>query len=114
MNWTSAMSPLPHEGWQQVLAAHDVAVVFIWAEWYVLTRAMDKELQVVRSEFETVAFFGCDLDSQPQVTADVTGGMASNPMLACFFNGQRHDISFGYLNPEKLRAKLREWLAAST
>ena len=114
MSWTSAIPPLPEEGWQQVLAGHDVAVILFWAEWSPPDLMMGKVLQQVQPEFTSIAFFSYDLDSQSAVEVTDACGVITNPALVCFFNGKRHDSLIGYMKARQLRAELRQWLGAST
>jgi thioredoxin-like negative regulator of GroEL len=113
-DWTSSLPPLEAAGWEQVLASHQVAVVHFWAPWSVVDRPMDKAIQETRLEFETVAFFSFDTTPEEHWTILQHFNICTLPHLICFFNGQEHARSVGYINAEQLRAKLHEWLAAST
>lgn len=113
-SWTSAMPPLPAEEWRQVLAEHEVAVVHFLAVWSVPDRMLNKVLEQVRPEFEHIAFFSCDVDSDSAVEVFAANGVMTTPTFCFFLKGQQRALLIGCPNADQLRAKLREWLAAST
>ena len=110
--WEPEMQPLTAENWRQEVTAHEVAVMFLWAEWSPQDLALGKMLRQIRPEFASVAFFSCDMDAEPEVPQVL--GVLTNPALICFLNGERHDTSIGHISARQLRAKLRQWLSTST
>ena len=114
MAWELENPKLTADNFWAEVAAHPIVVVHFWATWNQSDRMMDGVTQNVRPEFEAISFFA--FDSGPEESWDILHhlGIYSLPTLICFLNGQEHARSVGYLNPKLLRAKLREWLAAST
>lgn len=104
---------LPQESWQQALAADAIAVVHFWVSWSPPDLAMSKVIQQVRPDFAEIAFFYVDIDGDG---AELTNHFKAfqTPVLICFLKGRPHETVIGYLGPDKLRAKLRQWLTAST
>ena len=114
MAYSDATVPvLPQEDWQPTLAAHAIVVVHFWVSWSPPDLAMSKVIQQVRPDFAEITFFYVDIAGDGAKLANHFGAFQT-PVLVCFLNGQEHARSLGFLNAELLRAKLREWLAAST
>jgi thiol-disulfide isomerase/thioredoxin len=111
--WISITPALPAQGWQQVLAAHRVAVAVCWTPWAQADFAMAPILRGVQPEYPAIAFFSADIAGEGAELAQWFS-QYHTPALLCFFGGQHHDTHVGFMNEDALRAKLREWLEAST
>ncbi len=112
--WQPSTPALTLSNYEQLLAEHKVVVVHFWAAWDIHARPMDVSLQKMRPELDSIAFFSCEIYTAAGEIIAALNGVFTTPTLLCFLNGQHHDTSVGYLRPEQLRAKLSEWLAAST
>ena len=110
--WQPWAPPLPKAGREEVLAALPVAVVHIYTTWNGADWAIAPVIKHVAPDYSEITFFSVDIDEEPEFADRFREWHV--PVLHCFFSGQLHGTSIGYLSADLLRAKLREWLAAST